>query len=145
MKFVLFLMSLILFGPCCIANDIIYIGSTPAHRVVRTFLGIPLSDSVDFIRWKLVINDNAYKLNCQYGIGKAGTAGFINDGKKIELAGRVQKDNNYYILQSENKSLRLLALNRELLHVTDTDKKLLNGTGGWSYTLSGNNSIAENK
>ena len=62
----------------------IYTGSTPADAIVRSFLGIPLTDSIDFIRWKLILQDNRYQLQCNYGISKPNTDGFINGGKKIE-------------------------------------------------------------
>jgi hypothetical protein len=117
-------------------KEMMYVGSTPAHIVIRSFLGIPLSDSVDFIKWKFIIQDNRYTLQCQFGIGKPNTDGFINDGKKIELAGELRKEKNYYYLQNGNKTLKLLELNTNLLHLLNEDNSLLVGNGGWSYTLS---------
>ena len=55
-----------------------YTGSTPADPFVRSFLGIALQDSVDFVRWQLTFQNNNYTLNCNYGIGKPNTNGFIN-------------------------------------------------------------------
>ena len=120
----------------------IYTGSTPADPVIRLFLGIPLEDSIDFIRWQLILDDKHYTLNCNYGIGKPNTNGFINGGKKIELTGTLSKEKNYYQLQNDNKNLKMAELNTNLLHLIDTDNSLLVGNGGWSYTLNNITPIA---
>jgi len=39
-----------------------FIGSTPADPVIRTFFNIPLTDSIDFIRWNLILRDHEYQL-----------------------------------------------------------------------------------
>ncbi len=114
----------------------VYTGSTPAAPVIRSFLGIPLTDSIDFIRWKLVFTDKDYHLQCNYGIGKPNTNGFYNGGKKIEFTGLLKKEKNIYLLQSNQKTLKIAELNRDLLHLVNTDNSLLVGNGGWSYTLN---------
>ncbi|HEY6975731.1 MAG TPA: hypothetical protein VH396_05555 [Chitinophagaceae bacterium] len=113
-----------------------YTGSTPADPVVRSFLSIPLGDSVDFIRWQLTLYDDRYTLSCNYGISKPNTNGFINDGEKIALNGAVNKEKNICKLNNGNKILNLIELNADLLHVLDAQYHLLVGNGGWSYTLS---------
>jgi hypothetical protein len=113
-----------------------YTGSTPADNSVRSFLGIPMGDSVDFIRWQLALNDGSYKLNCNYGICKNNTNGFINGGKTIELSGAWGKDKKNYQLHSGEKTLKLVQVNTDLLHITDENNNLLVGNGGWSYTLN---------
>lgn len=127
---------LFLFVSCADGKEKIYTASTPAAPVIRSFLEIPVTDSIDFIRWKLTILDNSYKLQCNYGIGKANTNGFQNGGKKIELVGELKKERNYYLLRNEQKTLALAELNADLLHLLDADKSLLIGNGGWSYTLN---------
>lgn len=131
----IFLFNLLLVS-CGSGKETFYTGSTPAGAMIRTFLEIPLSDSIDFIRWKLILRDNQYQLQCNYGIGKPNTDGFINGGKKVELSGEVKKEKNYYQLQNRDKTLRIAALNTGLLHLLDTDNSLLAGNGGWSYTLN---------
>ena len=113
-----------------------YTASTPAGKVIKSFLGIPLADSIDFIRWKLTIRDNDYVLQCNYGIGKNNTNGFINGGKKIELKGDAKKEKSYYALQNGNNTLHIAELNEDLLHLLDDNKAMLVGNGGWSYTLN---------
>src|SRR5687767_2188737 len=114
----------------------IYTGSTPADAIVRSFLGIPLTDSIDFIRWKLILQDNRYQLQCNYGISKPNTDGFINGGKKIELNDVLKKEKNNYVLQNAGKTLKLAELNADLLHLLDADNNLLVGNSGWSYTFN---------
>jgi len=117
-------------------KEIKYEGSTPANHIVKSFLGIPLSDSVDFIRWTIALENDKYYLRCNYGIGKPNTSGFINGGKWVELQGSCRKEGNHYLLQNANKSLGLVEINPDLLHVLDGDNNLSIGTGGWSYTLN---------
>jgi hypothetical protein len=133
-SFIFFYLLLSIF--CSRGKEKIYTASTPAGIVVRSFLGIPLSDSIDFIRWKLILNDKEYLLQCHYGIGQPNTNGFIRDGQKIEWKGPVVKKDNYYELHHNNKTLKLIQLNTDLLHLLDTNNSLLVGNGGWSYTLN---------
>ena len=112
-----------------------FTGSTPADPVIRTFFNIPLTDSIDFIRWNLILRDHEYQLNCNYGIGQNNTNGFINGGRKIELKGALRKEGNYFILQNADKNLYIAELNEDLLHFVNNAHRLLVGNGGWSYTL----------
>jgi len=136
MKALISVLIITLVTSCATGKEMIYIGSTPANSVVRSFLGILLTDSVDFIKWKLVFDKDHYHLNCQYGIGKPNTNGFINGGKRIELNGLLKQDGNYYYLQAGNKKLAILELNKNLIHLVDENKNSLIGTGGFAYTLS---------
>ncbi len=52
MKIVTTLLYIILLTSCATGKEKAYTGSTPAGNAVRSFLNIPLSDSIDFIRWK---------------------------------------------------------------------------------------------
>src|SRR5689334_14865582 len=87
MKIFSVLLSSLIIVSCASGKEKTFVGCTPAAPVVRSFLGISLNDSVDFIRWKLIIDDDHYQLECNYGIGKPNTKGFINGGKKIGLNG----------------------------------------------------------
>lgn len=128
---------LILLSSCARGKELTYIGSTPAtSNAVRSFLGIPFSDSIDFIRWKITMQHDTYSLKCNYGIGKPNTNGFMSGGKWTELSGGLKKEKNYCYLQNGNKTLGMIELNNSLLHLLDENKNLLIGTGGWSYTLS---------
>jgi len=136
MKFINILLSFFLFASCASGKEKIYTGSTPTGTVVKSFLGIPLPDSIDFCRWKLFLNDDNYRLECNYGISKPNTNGFMNGGKKIEIAGVLKKDKSIYQLTYGNKILKLAELNADLLHLLDNGNQMLVGNDGWSYTLS---------
>jgi hypothetical protein len=136
MKIISSFLSILLIVSCASGKEKTYTGSTPANTVIRSFLGIPLSDSVDFIRWKFILRDNRYQLQCNYGIGKPNTNDFIKGGTKIELSGEWRKENNYYQLQNGTKTLKVAELNANLLHFLNADNSMLVGNGGWSYTLN---------
>ena len=131
---VFILISTFLFS-CTSGKDRIYIASTPADNDVRAFLGISLTDSIDFIRWKVTLKENDYSLSCEYGIGKANTNGFI-DEKRVAFTGKFTKNGNYYSLLQGNRTLWMLELNDNLIHLLDRNKAMLIGNGGWSYTLN---------
>lgn len=136
MKMLIALLLIFLTASCAHSEQKNYTGSTPADMVVRIFFDMPLHDSIDFIRWQLSIDDNIYRLQCNYGISKPNTNGFMQGGKTISLTGKITKDKNVYNLHNENKTLQLAELNTDLLHVMDASHHLLGGNGGWSYTLS---------
>ena len=136
MKFFIILLSVHFSVVTVKGTDRIFIGSTPAAADVKQFLQIPLSDSIDFIRWKIILAENSYKLNCNYGIGKQGTNGFINGGKTIQLTGKLNVAKDLYQLFNGSRTLMMISLNNDLLHLLDHQKKLLVGNGGWSYTLN---------
>ena len=138
-----FLIAVILFTSCATAKEKYFTGSTPANAIVKSFLGIPMADSIDFIRWKLQLNGDQYRLDCNYGIGKPNTDGFINGGKHINLVGSVTKQGHYYRLNRQDKVLWLMELNPDLLFLLDQDKNFLVGNAGWSYVL--NNEKPEHK
>lgn len=117
-------------------GDDIFIASTPANRQLKAFLGIPVSDSVDFVRWQLIFRDSSYTLNCHYGIGKPNTNEFINGGHKRELAGGWFKEDRVRTLKNGMRQLNLVEISNNILHLMDTDGKLMIGNGGWSYTLN---------
>src|SRR5205085_8534051 len=96
MKMLIIFLAIIPLLSASTSKESRYTASTPAGTVVRTFLGIPLTDSVDFIRWKLTINADHYSLECNYGIGKPNTNGFYNGGKTISVNGILKKEKNYY-------------------------------------------------
>ena len=135
MKIFATFLSIILLVSCASSKEINYTASTPADPLVRTFLGISLTDSIDFIRWKLSLTDIKYSLECAYGIGKPNTNGFY-DEKKIVLSGIVKRENSNYILENGDHALKLAELNVNLLHILNNDNTLLRGGGGWSYALN---------
>lgn len=135
MKYSLLLLMIII-SSCVKGKDSRFTGSTPANDAVKKFLGIPLKDSIDFIRWQLTINDRSYSLHCNYGIGKPNTNGFMGGGKTTEFKGDVKRIKNKYQLVNGRQVLGLLELNSNLLHLLNEDNTMMIGNGGWSYTLN---------
>lgn len=119
---------------CSTARPTVYVGCTPVHDDVRTFLGIPLKDSIDFIRWKFTINPGKYELNAVYGIGKPGTPGFYKD-HTVHFSGTFEKQGHYFLLHKDKRSFWLQEINPSILFLLDKKKQLLVGNGGFSYTL----------
>ena len=117
------------------AKPLVYQGSTPAHRDVRVFLNISLTDSIDFIKWHLAIDADRYELSCKYGLAKGGTDGFTNE-KQARFSGKLAKDGHHYILRDDDRNFYILQLNSNLLQLVDRNKKILVGNGGYSYTLN---------
>jgi hypothetical protein len=140
MRNILFLLFIVCQSCLASSDEHTYVGSTPAHEVVRDFLGIPQGDSIDFIRWKLVIDKDSYQLNCRYGVGKPGTAGFI-DEKRVDLSGKIARAGNYYQLSHHDKTYSVLEINPNLLYLLDKQKNLLVGNGGFSYVLNSTTAI----
>jgi hypothetical protein len=138
MKLLYSLLLLITLGCKAAHKETVYQGSTPPHAVTREFLGISLTDSIDFIRWKLIIRADQYELDCQYGLGKAGTNGFTNT-KTAVFSGKLIKQDHYYSLVRDDKTLLLFEVNSNLLHLVDHNKNLLIGDGGFSYVLNNTN------
>jgi hypothetical protein len=136
MKLPVVFLTLILFVSCVNGRERSFTGSTPANSAVRSFLGISQSDSIDFIRWKLSIDDEQYTIHVNYGIGKPNTNGFINGGKDKGFSGPFTKEKNYFVFQNGNKVLKALELNENLLQLAAPDSKLLVGNAGWSYALN---------
>lgn len=143
MKLLAFAFSLTLCA-CAQAKNKLYTGSTPAHEDVRYFLNIPSKDSIDFIRWKFTPHSNTYELDCEYGIGKPSTNGFINR-KTTAFSGPLLREGNYYKLQHKNKTLYILEINANILHLLDKNKNLLTGNGGFSYALNNTEPVKTNQ
>ena len=126
------------------ANKGTFVGSTPAHEVVRHFLQISLTDSIDFIRWNLEIDSGTFKLHCRYGLAKPGTPGFSNE-QSVAFEGELLKSKNYYRLKHAGKEVFILEVNENLLHFLDHNNRMLIGNGGYSYALNNTHPVKTDK
>ena len=135
MKRHLFSLVFALLFLCCSAQTRTFVGSTPAHNVVRGFLQISLTDSIDFIRWKLEVDSEKFKLQCHYGLAKPGTPGFLNE-QSVVFEGQLTKSENYYYLKHQGRSVSILEVNANVLHFLDQNNTMLAGNGGYSYALN---------
>lgn len=127
----------------------VYAGSTPGDSLVKKMLGIEPAMSVDFIRWKLELKEQAvpasYTLNIMYGTSQPNTKGFTSNARKAEYAGtftvRKGKAGNIqgdiYTLQLNNKKqLSFIRVNEQLFHLLSPNQRLMVGNAGWNYLLS---------
>jgi hypothetical protein len=141
MKNILAVLTLTLLCRCTHAKETAYTGSTPACATVREFLDISRSDSMDFIRWKLVLKDDSFTLDCSYGLCQPNTPGFSNEQKAI-FSGTLNRKDHLFELRHGPAIFYILEINGNLIHLLDKNKDLLKGNGGWSYTLNNINPIA---
>ena len=132
----------------------VYVASTPCSNGTKPLPGIPSNADCEFISWKLTLyGDTAakapssYQLHYTYGMSQPGTPGFIGGGTTVDMEGNVAitRDTNsgtdriiYRLTDTKtNKIISFLKLNDYLLHLLDSDDKLMIGNAGWSYTLNG--------
>jgi hypothetical protein len=135
MKTILTVLTLTILYSFAYGKKTAYQGSTPACAAVREFLDISRADSIDFIRWELVLNGDRFSLDCNYGLSKPNTDGFI-DGKRASFSGTLNKKDHLYELRHGPDIFYVLEINGNLVHLLDKNKDLLKGNGGWSYTLN---------
>src|SRR5690349_5369407 len=88
---VLCVMGYLIAITACKANlankPVIYLGSTPAHRYVKSLIGIDPASSPDFIKWSLVLNEDeggskTFILSLNFGKSQSNTTNFIGGGEK---------------------------------------------------------------
>ena len=131
----------------------IFVASTPCSNGTRPLPGIPVNADCELIKWNLTLYQDefkktptTYKLSCLYGLPEQGTPGLIGGGKKIEMEGkwtiikgtRSNPNAIVYRLIDNNtiKTISFLNLSPDLLHLLDSDHRLMIGSAAWSYTLN---------
>jgi hypothetical protein len=124
-----------------------FVASTPCTQGTRPIPGIPVNTDCELIKWKLTLfQDETYKLHCVYGLSKQGTTGFIEGGKQVNIEGKWTISNGtaadpnavIYRLNDDktNRTISFLKLNDDLLHLLDSDQRLMTGNAAWSYTMN---------
>ncbi len=126
------------------AKQRFYAGSTPAHAVLRDFLQISPTDSIDFIRWKLEVGPGVFKLQCRYGLSAPSTPGFSNE-KQVTFEGQITQSGNFYELKHTDKKVSLFEMNRNVWHFLDHHNRMLVGNGGYSYALNNLHPVEDNE
>ena len=131
----------------------IFLASTPCSQGTRPLPGIPVNADCILIKWRLELSQDefkktptTYKLHCLYGLPKQGTTGFIGGGKTIDLEGRwtvikgspAKPQATIYQLHDNKTSqtISFLKLSDDLIHLLDSDLRLMIGSAAWSYTLN---------
>lgn len=131
---------------CCFAQakETVFIGCTPVDMPVREFLDINRTDSLDFIRWKLVLKDNQFELQCSYGLSRPNTNGFMVE-KRVAFSGSLAHQNPYIELSHNQQKFYLLRINQNLVHLLDKNKIPMAGDGGFAYTLTNDRPVSTGK
>jgi NlpE N-terminal domain len=131
----------------------IFVASTPCSQGTKPLPGIPVNADCELIKWNLTLYQDeskktptTYKLHCVYGLPKQGTTGFIGGGNKVDIEGKwtiikgPSSNPNAIVYRlndnKSNKTISLLKLNDDLLHLLDSDQRLMIGSAAWSYTLN---------
>lgn len=127
-------------------TEIALVGSTPADAPIKSLLGIAANKSVDFIKWELSLIDEGnagpkkFLLAVHYGVSQPNTLGFINGGEKLNVTGNyTQQAGNVYRLSN---GVSFMQINNNIFQLLYTDGNLMNGDGGWSYTLNRKEPVA---
>jgi hypothetical protein len=129
----------------------IYIGTSPCGNILKPFLGVANEPDCDFTRWTITLypqKDNApalVRLVYQYGVSRPNTTGFMNE-KKAEFEGywtiqkgtKTKPDANIYqlTLHKTDKNLLFVQLSENVIHLLDSQRTLMIGNAGYSYTFS---------
>ena len=166
LKFV-FLASLLFFiitnsrsqenSPASSSIDGVFVASTPCSQGTRPVPGMAADIDCELIKWNLTLYKDeskniptTYKLHCVYGMSKPGTTGFIGGGKKIELEGKwaiIKGTANPHAIiyqlndDKTNTTISFIKISDNVLHLLDSDRRLMIGSAAWSYTLNRMNTI----
>jgi hypothetical protein len=131
----------------------IFVASTPCSQVSRPLPGISVNTDCEVIKWRLTLyhdesakTPTTYTLHSLYGLPKQGTTGFIGGGKKVDMDGKwtiikgKASTRNAIVYRLEDsktkKTISFLKLNDNLLHLLDSDQRLMIGSAAWSYTFN---------
>lgn len=127
--------------------EIVLVGSTPGDEAIKSMLSISGGTKVDFIKWNLKLDSkNTFVLDIVYGESQPNTLGFKGGGQKKNIRGTysiTKTDNSSRFkevcqLKSEalSKGISLVKLTENIFHILTLQNQLMNGNGGWSYSLN---------
>jgi hypothetical protein len=130
-----------------------FVASTPCSHGTKPIPGIPLNNDYDFIKWDLRLYEHEsaktpshFTLHCTYGMSQQGSTGFVGGGSIVDLEGDctirkgMPSNTNAIVYQltdrKSGKTISLVKLSDDLLHLLDSDLRLMIGTAAWSYTMN---------
>ncbi|HEY0651854.1 MAG TPA: hypothetical protein VGD65_01960 [Chryseosolibacter sp.] len=131
---------------CFAASPSVPIGQfsthTPCHDELRQLHNIPAGVDCSVIKWNLILNGGRHQ-----SFSMTSEWGYYVDNRTLEIRGHADASGKWTLdetrafpvitINGQNgttASFRLLDSNH--LHVLDASGKLLNGNGGWSFTLN---------
>jgi hypothetical protein len=128
-----------------------YVGTSPCGNILKPFLGVANEPDCDFTKWTMTLYPQktnapaAVKLVYRYGVSKPNTSGFTDEksaefeGHWTILKGTKTKPNAtvYQItLHKADKNLLFVKLSDNAIHLLDSQRGLMIGNSGYSYTFS---------
>jgi hypothetical protein len=136
-----------------ISLDSEFVGSTPCTALPREFLKIPSNAACECIRWQLTLHagdvagsEGTFVLVTIHGMSETNGTGFFNGGTKTETTGQWRTTSGQranpramvYQLQATDphRSLSLVKIDENLLHLLTYEGRLMVGNDSWSFTLN---------
>ncbi len=130
-----------------------FVGSSPCGNVIRPLLNMPLTAECEFTKWTITLYQDAvtrapttFNISWVYGVGQPNTSGFVGGGTKVEIAGKWaivkgSKANSEAVVYQLNpdqpeKSVSFVKLDDNVIHLLYSDKSLMMGDSGQSYTFN---------
>lgn len=126
----------------------VFTGSTPCNLTVNKKLGIPASDTCDYMTWELSVSgkDSSFKLIIAYGAYLPNTMYFLNGGKSMGITGKLKttylarNNTKYKILHLINDAqipeLLFIKMDDNILHLIDINMNFIKGDAGHGFVLN---------
>lgn len=128
----------------------VYVASTPCSQGTRPLPGMLAKTDCELMQWTLTLHRQSsapagFTLHCVYGMSQQGTTGFTGGGEKMDMEGtwaiKLTRSAPHLPIvelvdRKTNKTISFLKLSDDLLHLLDSDQRLMIGNAAWSYTLS---------
>jgi|JI10StandDraft_1071094.scaffolds.fasta_scaffold409089_2 hypothetical protein len=130
-----------------------FVGSTPCGNIIRPLCSMPTDAACDFTKWKLMLYQDpttqqptTFKISGSYGLYQNNTSNFIGGGIQIEAEGKwtitkgtkTNPEAMVYQLNPDQpeKTLSFVKMDDNIIHLLYSDKSLMIGNAGHSYTFS---------
>jgi len=131
--------------------SIMLTGSTPGDISVKKMFNIPVQTPIDFIRWQLLLDESfQFTLQIAFGEIQPNTMDFKAGGEKRLFKGRCTISANknfpeiYQLTATEMpEPVSLVKVTANIFHLMTAEGKLMNGNGGWSYSLFRKNPVEQ--
>jgi hypothetical protein len=131
----------------------VFQGITPCSGTDRPLPQIPVGANCEQMIWDMTFYQNTetgepatYQLHATYGLSQPNTTGLTGGGTPINLEGDwrivegIAEDAAAIVYELNpdrpESTLYFVKLDDNLLHVLSSEKRLMVGNGGWSYTLN---------
>jgi hypothetical protein len=141
--------------PAAASRTTVFVGSTPCDDGIRTLLDIPRAANPELIEWELSLSDagegstsGSYELRYRFGRTRPNQPGLDADAARRERRGtwrtetRMRQQAAAPVVKLDG-GVSLLRVGDTILHLLESDGRLMSGNGGWSYTLNRGDAIEQ--